>query len=102
MLKYFGYQPWVQAIPILLLATLFFIPISASLKSIFIILSTAALLLTPTYRQELPAVMPLPWCKAAIALFISNCSGSQLLHFDVGYLFILFSALCLGELLLAL
>jgi O-antigen ligase len=31
--------------------------------------------------------------------FISNLSDSQLLHSDIGYLFIVFSALCLGELI---
>ncbi len=54
----------------LLIATVFFIPISASLKSIFIILSAIALLFSPTYRQALPFVFSKPWCKAALILFM--------------------------------
>ena len=57
-------------IPYFLIAVLFFIPISASLKSIFIILSAVGLLLTPAYRNQLPFVFSEHWCKSALALFL--------------------------------
>lgn len=63
-------KPQEAFIPILLGATLFFIPISASLKSIFIILSAIGILLTPSYRNNLSLVFSEHWCKAAIALFL--------------------------------
>ncbi len=63
-------KQWEKCVPYFLVAALFFIPISSSLKSIFIVLSAIAILLTPTYRNALPSVFIQHWCKAAIALFL--------------------------------
>ena len=57
-------------VPYVLIIALFFTPISASLKSIFIILSAVGILLTPTYRRVLILVFSEHWCKAAIILFL--------------------------------
>ena len=58
-----------KSIPFFLVITLFFLPISSSLKSIFILLSALAILLSPFYRNSLPDVFHQNWCKAAIFLF---------------------------------
>jgi O-antigen ligase len=71
MLEQFKSQPWTTVVSLLLLATIFFIPISSSLKSVFIVLSTIGLLLTPTYRSKLLIVFSQPWCKATLLLFIT-------------------------------
>lgn len=57
-------------IPFLLVATLFFIPISLSLKSILIVASTLAILFTPYYRQQLRFAFSQKWSVAAIIFFI--------------------------------
>lgn len=57
-------------VPFLLVAALFFIPISVSLQGIFIILSALGLLLTPAFKNKRSFVLSEPWCKAAITLFL--------------------------------
>jgi O-antigen ligase len=59
-------QEWI---PFLLIATLFFIPISLTLKSICIITSTLAILLTPSYRTQLASIFSQKWNIAALIFF---------------------------------
>lgn len=63
-------QQWKKFVPFLLVLTLFFIPISSSIKSIFIVLSALAILATPTYNNTLSFVLTQDWCKAAILFFL--------------------------------
>lgn len=63
-------ERWEMCVPYFLVTALFFIPISSSLKSIFIVLSALAILLTPIYRRGLASVFTQHWCKAAIAFFL--------------------------------
>lgn len=61
---------WERYVPFLLVLTLFFIPISSSLKSIFVVLSASAILLTPSYRQALRWCLSQNWCIATLAFFL--------------------------------
>ena len=54
----------------LVLAFIFFIPISISLKSIFLGLSLAALLLIPHYRKHIFYAYNTLWARAAALLFV--------------------------------
>ncbi|WP_347251300.1 O-antigen ligase family protein [Legionella sp.] len=56
-------------VPLLLAATLFVLPLSSSAKSICLSLSVVAILLIPSYRSEIFALLAKDWCKAAISLF---------------------------------
>lgn len=59
--------------------TVFFIPISLSLKSIFVVISLIAILLTPNQKQDFYFVLSQTWCKTAIAFFfivLIACSWS--------------------------
>jgi len=62
-------ERWTLMISMLLIITLFCLPISPSLKSVMVILSALAILLTPAYRQTLTAVFYEPWCIAAVGFF---------------------------------
>lgn len=63
-------EPWKKYVPFFLVTSLFVIPISPTLKSIFVVSSAIGILLTPSYRKELPFVSSEPWCKAAIAFYL--------------------------------
>ncbi len=69
------HQRWEKFVPYFLITALFFIPISSSLKSVFIVLSALAILLTPTYRKSLLLVLTQDWCLATIALFLITLVG---------------------------
>ena len=72
-------ERWEKCVPYFLVAAVFFIPISSSLKSVFIVLSAFVILLTPYYRDSLSSIFSQSWCKAAIALFfvaVLACSWS--------------------------
>ncbi|MCW8400158.1 O-antigen ligase family protein [Legionella sp. PATHC038] len=56
--------------PTFLVFLVFFIPISTSIKSILLILSLLALLLTPYYRQFLPYAFNTLWARSALVLFL--------------------------------
>lgn len=56
-------------VPYLLALTLFLTPLSSSGKSIFVVLSMLAILLTPIYRKQLIQVIKKPWCIAGFSLF---------------------------------
>ncbi len=58
-----------KCIPILLAITLFALPISSTAKSICLSLAVVAILLAPSYRDELAKFLRKDWCKAAIFLF---------------------------------
>ncbi|AHE66237.1 O-antigen ligase family protein [Legionella oakridgensis] len=53
-----------------LVAMLFAIPLSPSLKSIFLVLSVLGVLVTFTHKQDFAFVFSQAWCKAAILLFL--------------------------------
>jgi O-antigen ligase len=53
-----------------LAASLFSIPLSSSLKSIFIAVSLILIICSPTYRQDLVTVLRKPWCVATLLLFV--------------------------------
>lgn len=57
---------WNDCVPLLLIATVFFIPISPSLKSVFWIASALCILLTSKYRQDLPFVFSQNVTRTAI------------------------------------
>lgn len=67
VLKLTEMNRWV---PFLLVITLFVIPISPSLKSIFVILSALGLLLMPSYRRSLPLAFSQGPSIAALAFFL--------------------------------
>lgn len=62
-------EQWKKIVPFFLVITLFVIPISPTLKSIFIPLSLISVILIPNLRQDVSSVLKEHWCKAAIAFF---------------------------------
>lgn len=58
-----------QLVPLLLIATVFVIPISPTFKSILIVSSLIGILVTPDYRQTLLLALSEPWSIAALAVF---------------------------------
>lgn len=66
---------WEACVPYFLVIALFFIPISSSLKSVFIVVAASAILLTPAYRKSLSFILTQDWCLAAIALFLVVLAG---------------------------
>lgn len=76
--------------PFLLVAVLFFIPLSSSLKSVFIVLSTLALILTPYFRRQLCFTLRQSYCISAIILFLITliaCCWSEA-DYHIRFLFI--------------
>lgn len=59
-------ESWV---PVLLVITLFAVPVSSTAKSICIPLVVALILFTEAYRRDLVAVLYQPWCQATLLLF---------------------------------
>lgn len=59
-----------QAIPFFLVASLFFIPISPSLKSIFVVLSLISILFAAKKTSDFSWVLSQSWTKAGLAFFI--------------------------------
>ena len=62
----FSIQKWV---PLLLAATLLALPMSSTAKSICLSLSVLAILLAPTYRNEITNLLSRGWCRATLILF---------------------------------
>ncbi len=52
-----------------LVASLFFIPLSSTFKSIFIVLSLISILLNPLYRPDLKEVIKTHWARACVLFF---------------------------------
>ena len=52
-----------------MMASAFFLPISASLQSIFFILTFILILLTPNFRAKMISLLPKNWCMSALGLF---------------------------------
>ena len=70
---------WDGFVSFLMVMTVFFIPISLSLKSIFVVISLIAILLTSNQKQEFLFVLSQAWCKTALAFFfivLIACSWS--------------------------
>ncbi len=61
---------WDNCVPFFLVAMLFFIPISSTFKSVFLVLSAVGFLLTPSYWQDFPFVFSNKWSIAAITFFV--------------------------------
>lgn len=74
---YLTFNQWSTRlwVPIFLVASLLAVPMSASAKSIFIALSVGFIIFTPSYRQDLRAMLSQPWCQAAIAFFVIALIG---------------------------
>ncbi|MFY7698376.1 MAG: O-antigen ligase family protein [Legionella sp.] len=68
------------AVPFFLIASLFFVPISSSAKSLFIALSVTFILLTKSYRSCLKNISRYPWSQAAVGLFLLAILGCGWSH----------------------
>lgn len=64
---------WINTVTFFLVATALMIPLSPTLKSIFLVGSLCGVLLTPMYRQSFSLVLSMPWCKVLIVLFFFLC-----------------------------
>ena len=60
-------QTWVA---FFLAASLFAIPLSSTAKSIFVVTALVLIVVSPTYRQDLRAMLSKTWCQASIVLFL--------------------------------
>ncbi|WED41837.1 O-antigen ligase family protein [Legionella cardiaca] len=60
-------QRWAS---LLLVATLFTLPMSSTAKSICLGLTVVTILLTPSYRADVLELLSSRWCKAAFLLFV--------------------------------
>lgn len=63
-------EQWKKMVPIFLVITLFVIPISSTLKSIFIPLSLVSIVMIPDLRRGLNSLWKEHWCKASIVFFL--------------------------------
>lgn len=63
-------ERWKKIVPFFLVITLFAIPVSPTLKSIFIPISLLGILSIPTFRNDVIIVLKEHWSKAAIAFFL--------------------------------
>jgi len=63
-------EQWKRTVPFFLVITLFVIPISSTLKSIFIPLSLIGILSIPAFRNDIACILKEHWSKAAIAFFL--------------------------------
>lgn len=56
--------------PFFIVLLVFSVPVSSSLKSIFLALAVVALVCTPTYRKQIPYAFSTLWGRAAIVFFL--------------------------------
>ena len=72
MLKsmFFDSKIWQTVVSFFLISMLFFIPVSPTLKSIFVIGSVIAILLTPKHRQQIAFAFSEYWGCAAVLFFV--------------------------------
>ena len=66
----FDSKIWQTMVSFLLISMLFFIPISPTLKSIFVIVSLIAIVLTPIHRKKIVFSFSQPWGKATVLFFL--------------------------------
>ncbi|MDR3442624.1 MAG: O-antigen ligase family protein [Legionella sp.] len=70
MKQFFSEQKMNLIAPFFIVLLVFFVPVSSSLKSIFLALTVVTLVFTPTYRKQIPYAFSTLWARAALVFFL--------------------------------